>query len=65
MSDRGQNVLVGAGPGLAAGQTLSVEIAGLPHRPTWPRTLALTLAGVIAAAGIWGAATARPRYRTA
>ena len=66
MSDRGQSVLVGAGPGLAAGQTLSIEISGLPHRPTWPRTLALTLAGIIMAAGIWGAATARPSsYRTA
>ena len=65
MSNSGQDVLIGAGPGLAAGQTLTVEVSGLPHRPTWPRTLALTLAGLIGAAGIWGAVTARPRYRTA
>ena len=65
MSDRGQTVIVGSGPGLAAGQSLTLEIAGLPHRATWPRTLALSLASIIAAAGIWGAATARPRPRAA
>jgi hypothetical protein len=64
-SDRGQEVIVGAGPGLAAGQSLSIEISGLPHRATWPRTLALTLASIIVAAGVWGAVTARPRYRVA
>jgi len=64
-TNSGQEVLVGAGPGLAAGQTLSIEIAGLPHRATWPRTLALTLASIIVACGIWGAVTARPRYRVA
>jgi hypothetical protein len=64
-SNSGQEVLVGAGPGLAAGQSLSFEIAGLPHRATWPRTLALTLASIIVAAGVWGAVTARPRYRVA
>jgi hypothetical protein len=63
--DRGQEILVGTGPGLAAGQSLTVEIAGLPHRATWPRTLALTLATIIVAAGVWGAVTARPRYRVA
>ena len=56
---------MGTGPGLAAGQSLSFEIAGLPHRATWPRTLALTLASIIVAAGVWGAVTARPRYRVA
>jgi hypothetical protein len=64
-SDRGQEIIVGSGPGLAAGQSLSFEIAGLPHRATWPRTLALTLASIIVAAGVWGAVTARPRYRVA
>lgn len=64
-SQDGQTVIVGSGPGLAAGQTLSIEIGGLPHRPTWPRTLALTLASIIVAAGVWGAVTARPRYRVA
>ena len=54
--------LIVTGPGIAAGQSVSLEISGLPHHATWPRTLALSLAGIIAAAGIWGAATAgRPR----
>ena len=64
-SRSGQEIIVGTGPGLAAGQSLSFEIAGLPHRATWPRTLALTLASIIVAAGVWGAVTARPRYRVA
>jgi hypothetical protein len=64
-SRSGQEVIVGTGPGLAAGQSLSIEIAGLPHRATWPRTLALTLASIIVATGVWGAVTARPRYRVA
>ena len=59
--DQGQALIVAGGPGLAAGQSLSLEIAGLPHHATWPRTLALSLAGIIAAAGIWGAATATTR----
>jgi len=63
--DQGQALILAQGPGLAAGQTLSLEISGLPHHSTWPRTLALSLASVIAAAGIWGAATASTRRRTA
>ena len=58
-----QGVILGTGPGLAAGQSMTLEISGLPHHATWPRTLALSLAGIIAAAGIWGAATANPRRR--
>ena len=40
----GNEVLVGTGPGLAAGQSLSFEIAGLPHRPTWPHRRSSTFA---------------------
>lgn len=65
VSDRGQSLIVATGPGIAAGQTLSLEIAGLPHHATWPRTLALSLAGVIMAAGIWGAVSTGPRRRAA
>jgi hypothetical protein len=63
--DQGQALILGTGPGLAAGQSLSLEISGLPHHARWPRTLALSLAGVIMAAGIWAATTARPRRRAA
>jgi hypothetical protein len=42
-----------SGPGLAAGGTLAVELAGLPAHPAWPRVAALGLAGLIVVAGIW------------
>jgi hypothetical protein len=64
VSDRGQPVLVGTGPGLAAGQALTLEVSGLPHHAAWPRYIALAIAGFIVAAGVWGAA-ARPRARAA
>jgi hypothetical protein len=61
INDQGQALIIGRGPGLAAGQSLSLEIAGLPHHPVWPRNLALGMAGVIMAAGFWGALGARGR----
>jgi hypothetical protein len=64
ITDRDQRVLVGAGPGLAAGQTFAITVSGLPHHAVWPRYVALALAGLVIAAGIWGAATA-PRTRAA
>jgi hypothetical protein len=57
ITDRNQPVLVGTGPGLAAGQSLTVDVSGLPHHAVWPRYTAIALAGLIIAAGIWGAAT--------
>jgi RNA polymerase subunit RPABC4/transcription elongation factor Spt4 len=65
VNDQGQALILATGPGLAAGQSMTIEISGLPHHATWPRTLALSLAGLIAAAGIWGAVTANPRRRIA
>ena len=64
VSDQGQPLILATGPGIAAGQSMTLEISGLPHHATWPRTLALSLAAVISAAGIWGAATANSRRRT-
>lgn len=64
INDQGQALILGTGPGLAAGQALSLEISGLPHHPEWPRNLALALAGVIVAAGLWGAYV-KPRVRAA
>ena len=65
LMEQGQRVIVATGPGLAAGKSLNLEIAGLPHPPVWPRNLALSLAGLIVAAGIWGAVTATPSRRAA
>jgi len=59
--EQGQPIVVGTGPSVEAGETLTVSITGLPSHPLWPRYLALALAGVIMMAGIWAAATARPR----
>jgi len=66
MQDQGgQQLIVASGPGLAAGQTLSVAISGLPHHPAWPRNVALALAAAIVAWGIWAAVFATPRRRVA
>lgn len=63
MNYQGQLVIFARGPGLAAGQSLALEISGLPYHARWPRTLALSLAGIIGAAGIWGAVTANAKRR--
>jgi hypothetical protein len=56
----GQNYIVGQGGGVQAGGTLSLSLSGLPHRPVWPRNVALLLAVVILGAGVWGAVRMRP-----
>ena len=53
---QGTTFIVAKGPPVAAGQTLSFRFTGLPHQPLWPRNLALGLAVVILAAGVWGSA---------
>jgi hypothetical protein len=55
----GQIFIVGKGGAIRAGDTLSVTLTGLPHRPAWPKHLALLLAGVIVAGGAWGATRGR------
>jgi hypothetical protein len=46
---------VGQGSPLAAGSDVTVAFSGLPHAPTWPTNLALTLAVVILLAGAFAA----------
>jgi hypothetical protein len=65
INDQGQALILGTGPGLAAGQSLSLEISGLPYHASWPRNLALALAALIVALGFWGAFTAPARRRAA
>ena len=60
-AEQGQPLVVGFVPALPAGQTLSVEVTGLPHHAVWPRNTALTLGGLIAALGIWAAVVPGPR----
>jgi hypothetical protein len=61
VSDQGQALILGTGPGIPAGQMLSLDIAGLPYHARWPRNLALTLASMIMAAGLVAAMTPRRR----
>jgi len=47
--------IFGAGPRVAAGTPVALEISGLPHHSRTPATLALVLVAVMLLAGIWGA----------
>ena len=51
----GTPVIIGAGGTLPAGQPFSLSVTGLPHHSSTPRRVALTLAVVVALAGIWAA----------
>ena len=54
MAAEGQTYIVGQGPALKAGDTITFSFTGLPHQATWPRNLALVLAVVIIAGGVFG-----------
>jgi len=64
-SDQGQAIVVGRGAALAAGQTLVLDVTGLPHHALWPRYLALGLAGTVITIGIWAAVVVPSRRRAA
>ena len=49
----GKKYFTGTGPGLKAGETLTLVVEGLPHHARWPRYTALGLAALIVAAGLW------------
>jgi hypothetical protein len=55
MQADGQTYIVGQGGAVRAGDTVTLTLSGLPHRAEWPKVVALLLAGIILAAGIWGA----------
>lgn len=52
MNADGRTFLVGNGPGLAAGETLTLVFDNLPHHARWPRFAALGLATAIVIAGL-------------
>ena len=56
MTAQGETYIVGQGPGVAAGTPVSFAFSGLPHRPRWPRNLALGIAALILAGGAWASA---------
>lgn len=65
-NEGGTSFILGLGPAMAAGQTLVLDITGLPHHARWPRYVALGLAAAVMAVGIWAAIavpTRKPRER--
>lgn len=54
MAAQGQTYIVGQGPALKAGDTVTFNFTGLPSQPTWPRNLALALAVLIIGGGVYG-----------
>lgn len=55
MAAEGQTYVVGEGGGVKAGDTLTITLDALPHRPTWPRNVTFILSALVLAAGVWGA----------
>jgi hypothetical protein len=62
---QGQALVMGRTPAMAPGDVFSLDITGLPHRPLWPRNLALGAAGLICVVGFWAAFGPGSRRRTA
>ncbi len=58
MSAEGETFIAGVGGKVAAGRSVTLAIAGFPHRSNLPRIIALALAGGIVLIGVW--ATSRP-----
>jgi hypothetical protein len=54
MTAEGRTYIVGQGPALKAGDTITFNFTGLPSQPTWPRNLALALAVLIIGGGVYG-----------
>ena len=52
-----ETYIFAAGPPVASGAALSLEVSGLPHHSRLPAMLALGVAFVFLGAGAWGAAT--------
>jgi hypothetical protein len=52
-SDNGTPFVLASGPGIAAGGTLRMQVAGLPVNSSIPRYAALAIASAIALFGLW------------
>jgi hypothetical protein len=62
---QGQALVMGTTSALPAGDLLTLDVTGLPHRPTWPRNLALGAAGIICCIGLWAAFVPSSRRKAA
>lgn len=57
MNAQGQNFLMGNGGRLNAGDTLALDITGMPSHSTTPRNVALAIGLLVLGAGAWMAST--------
>jgi hypothetical protein len=62
-SESGTTFILGSGPALAAGSTLTIDLTGLPAHSQVPPYAALGIAAVIVACGGWLAYAGRPDER--
>jgi hypothetical protein len=58
MAADGQTYVVGQGPAVRAGESVTFNFTNLPHEALWPRYSAVALAVLILAAGWWGSTRA-------
>ena len=63
MPSQDKTFINASGPEIAAGQRLSLDITGLPHRPQWPRWIALAFASGFIVWGLWAGVAAPARRR--
>jgi hypothetical protein len=56
LTAQGVSYIAASGPGVAAGQPITLSLSDLPHHSSTPRIVALSLAGGIALIGVWAAA---------
>jgi len=55
MPAQGNLYIAGRGGPRQPGEVLRFTFTGMPHHPTWPRNVALVVAGLILAGGAWSA----------
>lgn len=49
----GRPFVLGNGPAVPVGRAVTLDLSGLPHRDTWPRSVSLVLVIAILAGGFW------------
>jgi hypothetical protein len=64
MPAQGNVYIAGRGGPVQKGEVLRFEFSRLPHHPTWPRNVALALAGVILVGGVLVAIRRAPARRS-
>lgn len=63
MTSDGQQFIMGTGGRINAGETVSVNLSSMPAQSRWPRNVALGVAALVFAVGLWMAVSPRPRAR--